>query len=101
MQEQTISKKGRAGKKTAYIALTPWNRQIKRVHREHATAAAGILAVTLILFAPLLSGKTFSMVGAHMFAHYPWTGIVKDNPEVRGRGFPQADHAEGLYPMSV
>src|SRR5437588_1240192 len=101
MQEQTISKEGRAGKKTAYITLKHWNKQIKLEHREHATAAACIFVVTLILFAPLLSGKAFSMMGAHSYAQYPWMAIIKDTTEIGGRGYPLADHAESFYPASV
>jgi len=41
------------------------------------------------------------MVGAHMFAQYPWIGVIKNNPEIGGRGYPQTDHAEFFYPTSV
>lgn len=75
--------------------------QVRRGWREHA-AAAGLIAVfTLIFFAPLLSGNTFSMVGAHMYAQEPWIGLISNNPEIGGRGYPQTDHAETFYPLSV
>ena len=41
------------------------------------------------------------MVGAHMFAQYPWIGVIKRSPEVRGVGYPQTDHADYYYPNSV
>lgn len=41
------------------------------------------------------------MVGAHMFAQYPWIGTIRDSPEIKGRGFPQTDHAQVFYPSSV
>ena len=41
------------------------------------------------------------MVGAHMFAQYPWIGVIKNSPEIGGRGYPQTDHAEFFYPTSV
>ncbi len=69
--------------------------------REHGLAIAVISAITILFFSPLLRGRTFSMVGAHMFAQYPWTSVIRDSPEIRGRGYPQTDDAEGLYPTSV
>ena len=69
--------------------------------REHLLAAAAILAFTLIFHAPLFKGRTFSMVGAHMFAEYPWTTIPKDDHEIVGRGYPQTDQAESFYPDTV
>lgn len=78
-----------------------WINQTRRETKEHAAAVAAIFAITLLFFFPLLRGRTFSMVAAHMFAQYPWAGITKDSPEVVGRSFPQTDHAEGLYPNSV
>lgn len=41
------------------------------------------------------------MVGSHMFAQYPWRASVKADSRIRGRGFPQTDHAETFYPASV
>ena len=70
-------------------------------NREHAGAAAAIFLFTVVLFAPLLTGKSFSMVAAHMYAQYPWTGITPTNPEITGLGYPQTDHAETFYPNSV
>jgi hypothetical protein len=75
--------------------------QWKRESREHTVAAGIILAVTVLLFLPLLQGRTFSMVGAHMYAQYPWIGVTPASPEIKGRGYPQTDQAEGLYPGSV
>ncbi len=69
--------------------------------REHALAVGAILAVTVLFFLPTLHGRSYSMVGAHMFAQYPWTGVIKESPEIGGRGFPQTDHAEVFYPTSV
>lgn len=82
-------------------SLTARLRQTNSETKEHIAATAAILAITLILFAPLLRGRTFSMVGAHMFAQYPWIGVIKNNPEIGGRGYPQTDHAEFFYPTSV
>ena len=36
-----------------------------------------------------------------MFAQYPWVGVIKESPEISGRGYPQTDHAETFYPASV
>ena len=69
--------------------------------RENVAAAAAILAFTTILFFPIASGRTLSMVGAHMFGQYPWTALVKNDPEIVGRGYPQTDQAETFYPASV
>ncbi|MDQ5846417.1 MAG: YfhO family protein [Acidobacteriota bacterium] len=69
--------------------------------KAHAASIAAILAVTVVLFLPLMRGRTFSMVGAHMFAQYPWIGTIRNSPEIKGRGFPQTDHAEVFYPSSV
>jgi hypothetical protein len=69
--------------------------------RWHAASIAAILAVTVVLFVPVMRGRTFSMVGAHMLAQYPWIVTKPDSPEIEGRGFPQTDHAEVFYPSSV
>jgi hypothetical protein len=69
--------------------------------KENVAASAVILAFTVFLFAPTLSGRTFSMVGAHMFGQYPWIARVKDDPSIVGRGYPQTDQAETFYPASV
>jgi len=68
---------------------------------ENVAAAAVILTFTTILFAPLASGRTFSIVGAHMYGQYPWIARVKDDPSIIGRGYPQTDQAETFYPASV
>lgn len=79
-----------------------WLNQMKRETREHVAAVAVILAITVIFFWPLLRGRSFSMVGAHMFAQYPWGSVIQGDPrEVRGVSFAQTDHADGLYPLSV
>jgi hypothetical protein len=64
-------------------------------------SVAVILALTIVFFAPVLFGHTFSMVGSHMFAQYPWIGLIKNSPEVRGRAFPHTDHAEAFYPTTM
>lgn len=69
--------------------------------KEHAAAVACITLATLVLFAPLFSSRTFSIVAAHMYAQYPWAGIAPRNLEVIGAGYPQTDHAETFYPNSV
>lgn len=69
--------------------------------RQHAGPVLLITAFTLALFIPVLNGKTFSMVGAHMYAQYPWHATAPYNPRVRGLGYPQTDHAETFYPLSV
>ena len=76
----------------------------KKVRREHAGATAVIVAVTVILFAPVFQGRTFSMVAAHMYGQYPWTSIIPPDPKISGivgNGYPQTDHAETFYPNSV
>lgn len=75
--------------------------QIDQERRQHSIAAAAILIATIIHFAPLLSGRSFSMVGAHMYAQYPWTAYAKPDPDIIGRGYPQTDHAETIYPANV
>lgn len=77
-----------------------WNHQTMRKTRE-LPAIAAIVVITVIFFWPLFQGRTFSMVGAHMLAQYPWATVVSASPEIVGRGFPQTDHADGLYPSSV
>lgn len=76
-------------------------RDITWKHREHAGAVGAILILTAVLFAPLLTGRTFSMVGAHMYAQYPWVGVAPKNSEITGLGYPQTDHAETFYPNTV
>lgn len=88
-------------KKITPAGLIARIKQSRPEHREHAVAVAAIFVLTAILFAPLLSGKTFSMVGAHMYGQYPWAGRIVDTPEIVGRGYPQTDHAETFYPNSV
>src|SRR5712692_5239810 len=75
--------------------------QTTRETREHVAAVAVILVITVIFFWPLLRGRTFSMVGAHMTGTYPWAGIISPSPDVQGLGYGQSDHADGLYPSSV
>src|SRR2546422_10211405 len=79
--------------------LMGWKGRIKP-HREHVGAAAVILFFNVILFGPLLSGKTFSQVGAQMYSQYPWAGITPADPRII-RGYPQTDQADAYYPTSV
>jgi membrane protein YfhO len=76
-------------------------RRIRRGHLEDAFGAGTILLLTLIAFAPLFRGQSFSMVAAHMYGQYPWVSDLKPDAEVTGRGYPQTDHAETIYPVSV
>ena len=69
--------------------------------REHFVAVSAILAITVLFFLPVWRGRSFSMVGAHMFAQYPWIGVIKNSPEVGGMGYPQTDHADYYYPNAV
>src|SRR2546426_7374380 len=78
-----------------------WLNQRTLKTKEHVAAAAFVLAFTIIFFAPLLRGRTFSQVGAHMYAQFPWAGIIKNDPEVGGQGFPQTDQPETFYPATV
>jgi len=79
-----------------------WINQTRRETKEHVAAVAVILTITVIFFWPVLRGRSFSMVGAHMFAQYPWGAVISGNPnEVRGISFAQTDHPDGLYPGSV
>ncbi|PYQ10261.1 MAG: hypothetical protein DMF83_00590 [Acidobacteria bacterium] len=66
----------------------------------HAPTTA-VCCLTVVFFAPLLAGRTFSMVGPHMYAQYPWIAMVAPDDRVRGLGYPQTDHAETMYPLSV
>ena len=79
-----------------------WINQVSRETKEHLIAVAVIFIITVIFFWPLLRGRTFSMVGAHMFAQHPWGSVISGDPrEVYGRGFTQVDQPDGLYPVSV
>lgn len=69
--------------------------------RKHFVPVCAIIAITVLFFLPVLRGRSFSMVGAHMFAQYPWIGVIKNSPEVRGIGYPQTDHADYYYPNAV
>jgi hypothetical protein len=73
----------------------------RRDLRTHVLAGGAILVITVTFFLPVWQGRTFSMVAAHMFSQYPWLVFIQDSPDVRGRGFPQTDHAETFYPASV
>lgn len=81
--------------------LRRWVSQTSKESRQHAAAIVAILAFTVIQFAPVLSGRSFSMVGAHMYAQYPWAATAKKDPAVIGSGYPQTDHAETFYPANV
>ena len=70
-------------------------------NRGRTASITALSCLTLVFFAPLLAGRTFSMVGPHMHAQYPWTAIVAHDDRVRGIGYPQTDHAETMYPLSV
>jgi hypothetical protein len=50
----------------------------------------GFSFLLVVLFAPLLTGKSFSMVAAHMYAQYPWSGITPTNPRLQA-GLSQTD----------
>ncbi len=65
------------------------------------TSVTLISLMTAILFSPLMFGYTFSMVGAHMYAQYPWTVSVPAVSDVWGRGYDKTDQAEWVYPTSV
>lgn len=91
----------RDGKENKAARLMLGVRSIRQEHREHAGAIGALFVFTVVLFAPLLTGRTFSMVGAHMYAQYPWTGVAPKNPEITGLGYPQTDHAETFYPNTV
>src|SRR5712692_10527533 len=88
---QSVSKAEPALKKGLSSHLLGWIKKSKREGREHAAATAAIFVFTIILFAPVLFGKTFSMVGAHMYGEYPWTAVVRPLPSIGGLGCPQPD----------
>jgi len=90
-----------ARKTLARRDIRRWVAQTSRETRVHVAAVAVIVAFTAMFFAPLLQGRTFSMVGAHMFAQYPWLGVIKGSPEVSAGPYGQTDHAETFYPASV
>lgn len=81
--------------------LTSWVSQMDQQKRQHYIAVTAILIATIIHFSPVLSGRSFSMVAAHMYAQYPWIADAKPDAAVVGRGYPQTDHAETFYPDSV
>lgn len=61
-----------------------------------------VVLFTMVLFAPLFSGRTFSIIGAYMQVVYPWASIAPtDDRDVRGRYHSQSDQAEETYPLSV
>jgi|GEM_PF-3428465 len=99
---RTIKRKTLSRKLFPKTAFRRQISQTKRETKEHLAAVAVILAITVIFFWPLLRGRSFSMVGAHMFAQYPWGSVIKGKAsEVRGISFAQTDHPDGLYPVSV
>lgn len=69
--------------------------------RRHALPVAFICAVTVLFFTPRFFSKTYSAVGQHMFATYPWVGVSAPDAGVPNRGYAQTDHAETYYPLSV
>ncbi len=101
---RTINRKRSLSQRIRYSrgAFIRWIHQTRRETKEHVAAVAVIMAITIIFFWPLIRGRSFSMVGAHMFAQYPWGAVLKgDISEVRGISFAQTDHPDGLYPVSV
>ena len=79
-----------------------WINQTTRETKEHVAAVVVILVITVIFFWPVLRGRSFSMVGAHMFAQYPWGKVITGNTgEVTGISFSHTDHPDALYPSSV
>ncbi|HEU4387545.1 MAG TPA: YfhO family protein [Blastocatellia bacterium] len=69
--------------------------------RNHAGPVLLIILFTAVLFLPLFNGQTYSIVGAHMSAQYPWAGVTHPDPRVIGTRHTQSDHAETFYPLSV
>ncbi|HKQ75505.1 MAG TPA: YfhO family protein [Blastocatellia bacterium] len=69
--------------------------------REHLMPLAFICAGALLFFTPRFFGNTYSSVGQHMLATYPWTSVTAPNKSVPNRGYAQTDHAETYYPLSV
>jgi hypothetical protein len=69
--------------------------------RSHAGPLLVLLLFNTLLFVPLFSGQSYSIVGAHMRAQYPWAGIAPRDPRVIGVMHTQSDHAETFYPLSV
>lgn len=68
---------------------------------EHALPVAFICAITVLFFTPRFFSRTYSAVGQQMFATYPWVALSAPDPGVPTRGYPQTDHAETYYPLSV
>jgi hypothetical protein len=91
------------GKKARCDLLLPKNGSYVLDQSGQARIAAGVIfSITVMFFWPRLRGRTFSMVGAHMFAQYPWGSVISgDLNEVRGFSFAQTDHPDGLFPVSL
>ena len=71
------------------------------VWRSHALPLTLLAVLTLGFFTPRLFGRTYSAVGHHQYAIYPWVGVTAPNYSVWTRGYRQTDHAETYYPLSV
>jgi predicted transporter len=98
---QTVANRGPGRTTMMRSGLLRRIKQSRREHREHAAGVAAIFLFTIIVCAPLFSGKTFSEVAAYMVKEYPWAGVVHKNPEVTGDGYPQTDFVDTYYPNEV
>lgn len=83
------------------VRVRLWLAKLPPELRQHVPAAAFILTINLVCFAPLFLGRSYSIVGAHMYGQYPWITTLREDPAVVGRGYSQTDQAETFYPLSV
>jgi hypothetical protein len=70
---------------------------ILRTHRADLLAALFLLCATLVFFAPLLRGQTFSAVSLTQALVEPWFEPGTPQPQQ----FPQTDQADTFYPWIV
>ena len=62
--------------------------------RTHLLCLAVIVVLTLLWFAPVFAGKSYSTVGGHQNAVFPWAATPNGLPDS-----PQSDQADLNYPL--
>ena len=63
---------------------------------ELALAAGALLVLTLLFFAPLLRGHTFSVVPSRQAGVFPWAALA--SPTRATHPYPQTDQADAFHP---
>ncbi len=66
---------------------------------ELALAAGILLALTLVFFAPLFYGKTFSVVPSRQAGVFPWAALP--NVTQAPHPYPQTDQADAFHPWTA